>query len=154
MSAERPAGGPKYDERLWAPWTLLAVATTLTATLGLAFGYPLGLPVGLGTFVLVEALVLWVLFRASGRVSVGEGLLTAGRASLPLSAVGRVTCLDREAAALLRGRGADARAYLFLRPWAPLAVRVDVDDPEDPTPYWYLSTRHPDELAAAISAPH
>ncbi|WP_032795631.1 DUF3093 family protein, partial [Streptomyces sp. HCCB10043] len=31
------------------------------------------------------------------------------------------------------------------------AVRVEVTDPEDPTPYVYLSTRDPRGLAAALS---
>jgi len=153
MTSERPHARSTYAERLWAPWSLLAVSTALTASLGVAFGYPLGVPVGLATFAISEGLVVWVLLRASGRLSVADGVLTAGRARLPLTAVGAATPLDRTEAALLRGRGADARAYLFLRPWAPLAVRVDVDDPLDPTPYWYISTRHPDELAAAISPP-
>jgi hypothetical protein len=39
-----------------------------------------------------------------------------------------------------------------LRAWARTAVRVEVLDPADPTPYWLVSTRRPDELAAAIAA--
>jgi hypothetical protein len=30
-------------------------------------------------------------------------------------------------------------------------VRVDLEDPLDPTPYWLLSTRRPQELAAALA---
>jgi hypothetical protein len=30
-------------------------------------------------------------------------------------------------------------------------VRLRVDDVSDPTPYWLLSTRHPDEIIAAIA---
>jgi hypothetical protein len=31
-------------------------------------------------------------------------------------------------------------------------VRVDVADPDDPTPYWLVSSRHPDKLAEALRA--
>jgi hypothetical protein len=31
-------------------------------------------------------------------------------------------------------------------------VRVHVNDPDDPTPYWMISTRRPDELVAAIKS--
>jgi hypothetical protein len=31
-------------------------------------------------------------------------------------------------------------------------VRVEVDDPADPTPYWMLSTREPRRLAESINA--
>jgi hypothetical protein len=41
------------------------------------------------------------------------------------------------------GRDADARAYLLLRPYLKRAVRVEITDPADPTPYWLVSTRHP-----------
>ena len=46
------------------------------------------------------------------------------------------------------GVDADARAYLLLRPYLKRAVRVEITDPADPAPYWLVSTRHPDELAA------
>ena len=52
------------------------------------------------------------------------------------------------------GVDADARAYLLLRPYLKRAVRVEITDPADPTPYWLVSTRHPDRLAAAVTDPH
>jgi DUF3093 family protein len=39
----------------------------------------------------------------------------------------------------------------LLRSYVPTAVRVDVTDPADPTPYLYLSTRRPEKLAKALS---
>jgi hypothetical protein len=51
-----------------------------------------------------------------------------------------------------RGPGLDARAFLCLRGWVQTGARVRIDDPQDPTPYWLLSTRHPDRLAAALAA--
>lgn len=83
-------------------------------------------------------------------ITVGPGGLRAGRASLPWDAVGRVAALDAAAAAYLRGPGMDPRAFLLLRGYVSTAVRVEVDDPDDPTPYWYVSTRRPEQLAAAI----
>ena len=83
-------------------------------------------------------------------VEVRDHQLVAGRARLPLSSIGRVTALDAAEARTLRGVGADPRAFLVLRGWVSTAVRVDLDDPADPTPYWYVSTRRPDRLAAAL----
>ena len=48
------------------------------------------------------------------------------------------------------GRDADVRAYLLLRPYVQRAVRIEVVDPADPTPYWLVSTRHPERLAQAL----
>ena len=30
------------------------------------------------------------------------------------------------------------------------AVEITLDDPEDPVPYWLVSTRRPQQLAAAL----
>jgi len=81
---------------------------------------------------------------------VRDGVLTAGRARISTGHVGEVTALDATAAHRLAGRDADARAYLLLRPYLRRAVRVDIADPADPTPYWLLGTRHPARLATAL----
>jgi hypothetical protein len=31
-------------------------------------------------------------------------------------------------------------------------VKVEITDPADPAPYWLMNTRHPDELARALTA--
>ena len=148
-----PAQDPLYRERLSAPWWLWLICSAVVGTLGLAFGYPLGLPAGLAAAAVAEAAVAWVLVSAAAWVVVEPAFLVAGRARLPLRAVGAVTALDASAAALLRGRAADPSAYLLLRPWVVArAVRVDVDDAADPTPYWYVATRHPQALVAALAA--
>jgi hypothetical protein len=50
------------------------------------------------------------------------------------------------------GPAADARAYLLLRPYLKRAVKVQITDPADPTPYWLVSSRHPEALAGALNA--
>ena len=52
-----------------------------------------------------------------------------------------------------RGTRLDARAWLLLRGWLDPVTKIELRDPDDPTPYWLLSTRHPDELAAAVNPP-
>ena len=60
--------------------------------------------------------------------------------------------MDAEGARALQTHQADARAFLLLRSYVRTAVRVENVDPADPTPYLYLSTRKPEELAAAVNA--
>ena len=38
----------------------------------------------------------------------------------------------------------------MLRPYIRTAVEITLDDPEDPVPYWLVSTRHPQQLAEAL----
>ena len=77
-------------------------------------------------------------------------MLRAGRDTLPLSEAGEIVALDEKQAALLRGPRADPAAHLFLRPYVKRAVYIAIADPSDGVPYWLISTRHPDRLAAAM----
>jgi hypothetical protein len=97
-------------------------------------------------------LAVWVV-TAYGRVAIrlSDGTLQAGPASLPLSALGEASVLGPEQARALRTQDADPRAYMLLRSYVKTAVRVEVVDPRDPHPYLYLSSRHPERLAATIA---
>ena len=41
-------------------------------------------------------------------------------------------------------------AFVAIRPWIGPGVQIILDDPDDPTPYWVVSTRHPRRLMAAM----
>ncbi|MDT5038717.1 MAG: hypothetical protein QOE03_3902, partial [Micromonosporaceae bacterium] len=53
---------------------------------------------------------------------------------------------------LLLGRSAHPYAFVVQRPWINGAVQVHLDDADDPTPYWVVSSRRPAALAAALLA--
>lgn len=110
----------------WLAWAVTAVALALMVTAFLSYG--------------------------SARVEVREGHLRAGRARIPLSYVGAVRTLDVEGMRRQAGVDADARAHLVLRPYLKRGVRVDLTDPDDPTPYWLVASRRPEELAAALES--
>jgi len=141
----------RYEERLWPPAWMWIVAGFVALGLGVAYGFPLGLWWGALAFAVVGVGLAWLLVGSAVRIRVGREGLSAGRALLPPTAIGPATPLDPEAAEALRGPGADARAHLVLRGWIRTAVRVDVADPADPTPYWYVSSRRPEQLAAALA---
>ena len=145
-----PASDVLYDERLFVPVWVWCVAVALATSLGIAFGAALGAPVGWAVFALAGAVAVGLLGAQAGHVRVDQHRFVAGRAHLPITSVGRVRALDRDDAARLRGRDADPRAFLYLKGWVPTAVRVDLVDRVDPTPYWYVTTRHPDRLADAL----
>ncbi|MFI1397130.1 DUF3093 domain-containing protein [Streptomyces sp. NPDC020681] len=143
---------PRYEERLTAPrsWWLI---TALVGFSGGLITLPLGTLPMLGGLIGATALAA-VLVSAYGsvRIRVVAGSLVAGDARIPLSALGPVEVLDAEEARAWRSYKADARAFMLLRSYVPTALRVEVTDPEDPTPYLYLSTRNPKALAAALAA--
>jgi hypothetical protein len=83
---------------------------------------------------------------------VRDGWFRAGRARIEAVHLGSVDALDAEETRRVAGPEADARAYLLLRPYLKRAVRVEITDPADPTPYWLVSSRDPDRLAQAVRA--
>ena len=100
--------------------------------------------------VLYGAAVLTLLLTAPV-VSVTDGVFTAGRARIATELVGEAVAFEASEATLERGRRLDARAWLLIRGWIGPVVRVPIEDPQDPAPYWLISTRHPTTLAAAIN---
>jgi hypothetical protein len=86
-------------------------------------------------------------------IEVRDGVLHAGDARIALAHIGAVEALDKDAARRVHGVEADARAFLLTRPYVARAVKVVVEEPDDPTPYWLLSSRHPRQLAAALRGP-
>ncbi|MCX4673735.1 DUF3093 domain-containing protein [Streptomyces sp. NBC_01433] len=143
---------PPFDERLTAPrsWWFIAFGVGIACALMLL---PLGtLPLLGGLVGGTAATAVVVSSYGSVRIRVVAGALIAGDARIPLSALGEPELLDAEEARAWRSHKADARAFMLLRSYVPTAVRVEVTDPSDPTPYVYLSTRDPQGLAAALTA--
>jgi hypothetical protein len=141
----------EYAERLGVPLRWWVQGTMLVATLWLAVVVATP-PVVAWTVtgLALAGLALAFVSYGSARVAVTDGRLHAGKARIALEHVGDVTALDADAMRRLAGRDADARAYLLLRPYLKRGVRVEITDPADPTPYWLISSRHPDRLAAAL----
>ena len=141
-----------HHERLTPPWWGWLLAAFWASTLGIAYGYAISVVVGVVVFIGLFAVAALGLVRLSALVEVTGAGLRAGRAALPASAIGAVTVLDAAAARRVRGVDADSRAFVLLRGWVRGAVTVQVNDPLDPTPYWFVSTRQAEALASALRA--
>lgn len=118
----------------------------MVALLALPFGL---VPALAGGLVTGAGLTVGLL-RGSAVVEVSSDTLRAGRARIGVELLGPATALDREATRRGMGPELDARAFVLSRPWVHTAVRVVVEDAADPAPYWFVATRHPLALAAAL----
>ncbi|HEU4948384.1 MAG TPA: DUF3093 domain-containing protein [Kribbella sp.] len=146
------ATSPLYRERLSVPlrWWLIAAAAVLT--LWLITAVPAGNAAGIAVAGVAAVLLIALLLRYGGAVvEVDAENLRAGRARIERSYLSSAQALTGEAARNAFGRDCDPNAYLLLRSYVPGAVRVEVTDPQDPTPYWLIATRHPQRLAAALT---
>ncbi|MFD2081138.1 Protein of unknown function [Actinopolymorpha cephalotaxi] len=154
--APGPDSGPEsyagrvYAERWWVPASWWAFAAVMVASLWFAAEHAMGVP---GHVIGALAAVLCgagLGYLGSTRVLVDGAGLSVGTARAPRAAIGSVLALTTGQARTLRGPAADATARMFLRPYLSRGVRVEITDPTDPTPYWYVASRHPERLAAAL----
>ena len=147
------AGRGEYAESLHVPLRWWAIATMFLASVLLAFLVAMPPAAALSVAAVLVGLTIVVFWSfGSARIVVADGVLHAARAHIPVDLLAEAEALGREDTRRVAGVDADARAFLVLRPYIAHSVRVRVTDPEDPTPYWLLSTRHPRTLAAAILA--
>lgn len=139
-----------YRERVWpAPWIFISTALVIPASL-LVF-LPISLEAGVVVAIVLYAAIVVVLLSTTPLIVVTPEELRAGRARIERRHVGEARAYHGAEATAQRGVELDARAWLLIRGWVPGVVRVAITDPEDPVPYWLISSRNPDALARALA---
>ena len=107
-------------------------------------------------FVIFGACGIWFLV-ALGRTRIaverdpdGSVWLKAGTANLAATAVSRSLAVPPTAKQAAMGRQLDPLAFVVHQGWIPSMVMFVLDDPNDTTPYWLVSVRHPEKLLRAF----
>lgn len=145
-----------YRERLWVPWWYwaLAIPAIIVCTAQIAFNRSIiWLIIGGSIITLIGLWILVTLSQTKVSVEVdgsGERWLHAGTAVLPASVVSKSLVVPESAHRNALGRQLDPAAFLVTHSWVRTMVLLVLDDPEDPTPYWLVSTRKPEELLDAF----
>lgn len=140
-----------YRERLRTPLWWYAVGLIVSSLIAAEFhvaGYHLTDWIPFGTLLPFSVLVVWWLGRSKLEVSGGE--VRVRGAHIPVRFVSGVVALDARTLRRVVGREGDPSAFVSIRPWVGPGVQLWIDDSEDPTPYWVLSTRKPDQLVAVL----
>ena len=138
-----------YREKLWpAPWLFISTALVIPASL-LVF-LPINVSVGIGSAIVLYLGCLAALLASATKIEVTASELIAGKARLPISIIGSIDGFRGAEATLERGQRLDARSFLVIRGWVDPVVRVELVDPNDPVPYWLVSTRNPEAVSEAI----
>ncbi|SDU35152.1 DUF3093 domain-containing protein [Gordonia westfalica] len=156
--ANRRDSGPAdlFDERLHVPWWWWLAAAVVTGVVGYeiqlsAHGSKWSV-IGYVVTAILSVLMLWSMGRTRVQVT-ADHELRAHRARLPRAVVARGASIPATAKSAALGRQLDPAAYLVHRFWVKTMVLIVLDDPDDPTPYWLVSTRRPAELLAALDIP-
>jgi hypothetical protein len=112
-------------------------------------GFP-GVRSWLPYVVVVPLTALLILRLGSLKVEVDGGELRVGDAHVPLDLLGEVEVFTAKDKRKAMGPNLDPAAFVAHRGWVGPMVRVALDDPEDPTPYWLFSVRSADRLAEVL----
>jgi len=144
-----PATPAPYIEKLRAPWWLWLVSYALCVAVGLALS-PTN-QVLFSIIAAVAAIIVTVLLVASApSIIITPETLQVGRARIERRFLGEATGYVGDGARYERGRGLNGLAFMSFRGWVDPVVKVAIEDPNDSTPYWLFSTRHPERVAAAL----
>ena len=87
----------------------------------------------------------------TSRILVDQNELRIGKAHIDLKYLGKVTVLDSDAMRLMRTRDADPAAFLAIKFWASKGIKIEVIDPRDATPYWLITSKRGEKLAALLA---
>ena len=142
---------PVFQERLWPSLGMWVFAFIMTASLGIAYSQAYGKELGFMVAIATTLVVGIGLIVNTPLIQVDELNFRVGRARLPLQFVGKIRVLDDAQSRRARSTDANSNAHFQLRGGIKTSVIVEVTDPQDPHPYWQVSTRKPDLLIAALT---
>ena len=103
------------------------------------------------TLAILTLALFWIAFAMKSEITFDGNILRIDQANIEKKYLGKVTVLDRSAMRLLRTRDADPAAYLAIKFWEPRGLRIDLNDSRDATPYWLITSKRGEELAALLS---
>ena len=130
--------------------TFIAVATLLPAVTLVSepFDYRIGIAVGL-----ILVISIWAaLFFLAPVIQVGSSHLTVARAKIQRNLLGKIEEIAKDHIFSERGPKLDPAAYKVFLGTVKTAIKIFLNDPNDPTPYWIISTRNPEKLAEVLRA--
>lgn len=141
-----------YEEKLHPAWWMWLLFLGLAGTVLLALA-PIALWLGVLGAVLALAISAALVYSRASTIRVTPEDLQVGRARIERRFVGQVEAFtDADDVRRVRGPELDARSYMNFSASVSGMCRIEIVDPVDPTPFWLTATRHPHELAEALTS--
>ena len=140
-----------YVERLYPSLGMITVYL-LAFPMVLLAAAPFGWTLAIALAFVATATIVTIAVVISPLLVVDENRLLAGHIAIPLDALGRAEPLTGDSLRIELGPKLDARSQRVIRGEIRSALKIEVRDANDPTPYLLISTRNPSELASALLA--
>ena len=123
----------------------------MAASLSLAVWAAIGSQAALIISVIQIALLILAAQQSSLTITVTKGWLLVGPAAIERAFIHNFKALEFKEYKRIRGVDADPASYLQIRFWVNTAIKIDLRDPKDKTPYWLISTNRANELVKVLN---
>ena len=123
----------------------------MAASLSLAVWAAIGSQAALIISAIQIALLILAAQQSSLTITVTKGWLLVGPAAIERAFIHNFKALEFKEYKRIRGVDADPASYLQIRFWVSTAIKIDLRDPKDKTPYWLISTNRANELAKVLN---
>lgn len=135
----------RWSLSLWL--FLIFLLGSLDLALWAAFGNNL-MPLTISISILILILT-WI--GTSLEISVTQAEFTCGNFKISRNYIKQVTPLDKNEMRQIRGVSGDPAAHLELRFWVNTGIKIEISDPNDPTPYILISSKKYKKLSAILT---
>lgn len=123
----------------------------MAASVSLSIWAALGNTAALITSIIEFVLLILASQRTAMEITVTKGWLLVGPAAIERAFIHNFKALESAEFKRVRGVDADPASYLQIRFWVGTAIKIDLRDPKDKTPYWLISTNRANELAKSLN---
>ena len=139
-----------FKEVLRPPIWLLAFIYFLLLSLVIAIWAAFDNNAALVAFIVATIAIVYIAIAMRSTITLDSEELRIDRAHIEIKYLGSTTVIDSQTMRLLRTRDADPAAYLAIRFWISKGIKITVVDPRDPTPYWLITSKRGEEIAALL----
>jgi hypothetical protein len=140
-----------FTEVLRPPIWVLAFIYFMFLSLVIAIWAALDTTATMVALAIATLAIPFIARSLTSRIRVDQNELRIDKAHIALKYLGKVTVLDSDAMRLLRTRDADPAAFLAIKFWAATGIKIEVTDPRDATPYWLITSKRGEKLAALLT---
>ena len=140
-----------FKEVLRPPIWVLAFIYFLLLSLVIAFWAAFDNRVAFVTFLMATIASIYIAIAMRSTISIDGQELRIDQAHIEVKYLGGVEKLTSPQLRLLRTRDADPAAFLAIKFWLSTGVKITISDPRDPTPYWLVTSKRGEEIAALLN---
>jgi hypothetical protein len=145
---EKPES-PLYKERVLPNFGTFAAVFALLPSIAI-ISEPFDIRIGLAVGVVVVITIWTLLILRAPTIELSQLELRVGRVGIFRNLIGEAEVISKDRIFLERGPNLDPGAHKVFQGSVKTAIKIAILDPEDPTPYWLISTRKPDKLVELL----